>query len=72
MLILKSSPYSSRFPIQLDTTVLGRAVTRITVEEVTACASDTWQQTYMTTMVTAKVAGIVEMKNEDILTIDAL
>ena len=71
MLILKSSsPYSLRVPIQFGTTLLDRAMATITVEEL-ACASDTWQQTYMSTMVTAKVAGMVEMKNDDILTIDA-
>ena len=60
MLILKSSPYRSRVPVQLGTTVLDRAMARITG----------WQ-TYKSTMVTAKVAGMVEMKNNDILTIDA-
>ena len=40
MLILKSSPYYSRVPIQLGTTVLDRAMTRITVEEL-AHASNT-------------------------------
>ena len=71
MLILKSSSqYSLRVPIQLGTTVLDRAMARITVEEL-AHASNTWQQTYMSTMVTAKVAGMVETKNDDIITIDA-
>ena len=66
MLILtSSSPYSLRVPTQLGTTVLDRAW--ITVEEL-AHASDTWQHTYMSTMVTAKVAGMVEMKNDDVLT----
>ena len=62
-----SSPYNYRVPIQLGTTMLDRAMARITVE--LASASDTWWQTYMSTMVTTKVAGIVEMKNVDILTI---
>ena len=70
MLILKSSHYSLKVPVQLGTTVLDRALTRITVEEL-AHASDTCRQTYMSTMVTAKAAGTVEMKNDDILTIDA-
>ena len=70
MLVLKSSYYSLRVPIQLGTTVLDRAMARITVEEL-AHASNTWQQTYMSTMVTTKVASMVEMKNDDILTIDA-
>ena len=43
---------------------------RITVDEL-ACASNTWWQTHMSTIVTTKVAGTVEMENEDILTIDA-
>ena len=42
---------------------------RITVGE-QAHASNTWQQTYMSTIVTAKVAGTVEMKDNDIPTID--
>ena len=46
------------------------AKARITVEEL-ACASNTWQQTYMGTMVTAKVADTVDMKDDDIPTIDA-
>ena len=70
MLILKSSHYSLRFPVQLGTTVLDKAVASITVEEL-AHASGTWQQTYTSIMVTAKVAGTVEMKNDDIPTIDA-
>ena len=70
MLTIKFSPYSSRVPIQLVTTVLDRAMARITLEEL-AHASDTWQQTYMSTMVTTKAAGTFEIKNEDILTIDA-
>ena len=36
-----------------------------------AHASNTWQQTCMSTMVTAKVPDTVEMKNDDILTINA-
>ena len=43
---------------------------RITVEEL-AHANDTWWQTYMSTTVTAKLAGTAEMKNDDILTIDS-
>ena len=71
MLILKSSsPYSSKFHVQIGTTVLDRAMARITVEEL-ACASDTWQQTYMSTMVTVQVAGTVEMQDDGIPTIDA-
>ena len=69
MLILKSSSlFSSK--VQLGTTVLDRAMARITVEEL-AHASDTWWQTYMSTMVTAKVAGRVEMNDDGIPTIDA-
>ena len=65
MLVLKSSsPYSSRVPILLGTTVLDRAMARITVEEL-ACANDTWQKTYISTMVTSKVSGTVEMKDDD-------
>ena len=57
-------------PVQLGTTVLDRAmVAKITVKEL-AHACNTWWHTYMSTMTTAKVAGMVEMKNEDILTID--
>ena len=70
MLVQKSSaPYNSRVPIQFGTTVLDRAMGRITLEEL-AYASNTWWQTYMSTMVTAKVADMVEIKNDDILTID--
>ena len=43
---------------------------RITAEEL-AHASDTWWQTYMSPILTAKAAGMVEMKNDDILTTDA-
>ena len=71
MLILKSSfLYSLRVLIQLGITVLDRTVMRITVEEL-AHASDTLQQTYMSTMVTARVAGTVEMKDNAIPTIGA-
>ena len=71
MLIIKSYfPFSWRVPIQLGTTVLDRAICRITVEEL-AWSSDTWQQTYMSTLVTAKVAGTVEMKGGGIPTINA-
>ena len=56
MLILKSSsPYSLRVPIQAGTTVLDRAMARITVEDL-AHASNTWQQIYTSTMVTGKAA----------------
>ena len=70
MFILKSSPYNLRVPVKLGTTVLHMAMARITVEEL-APASNTWQQTYLSTIVTAKAVGMVEMKNDDILTIDA-
>ena len=71
MLIFKSSsPYSLRVPIQLGSTVLDRAMARINVEKL-ACASDTWQQTNMSTMVTARATGTVEMKDDGIPTIDA-
>ena len=70
MLIHKSSsPYSMRVPIQLGTTVLDRPMARITEEEL-AHASDIWWQTYISTMVTAKVVGTVEMK-DSLPTIDA-
>ena len=60
MLVLKSSsPFSLRIPVQLGTTVLDRAMAKITVEEL-VCASSMWQQTYMGT-----VARTVEMKNDD-------
>ena len=42
----------------------------ITVEELVH-ASNTWWQTYMSTMVTAKLAGPVEIKDDGIPTIDA-
>ena len=70
MFILKSFPYSLRVPLQVATTVLDRAMARITVGELFH-AINTWKQTYMSTVITAKVAGMVEMKNEDIFTIDA-
>ena len=71
MLILKSSsPYSSKIPIQLDTIVLNRARARIIVEELPH-ASNTCQQTYMSTMVTAKVASTVEIKDDWVPTINA-
>ena len=71
MFILKSSSsYSLRVPIHLSSTVLDQDMARIAVEEL-AHASNTWLQTYMSTMVTVKVAGMVEANNDDILTIDA-
>ena len=71
MLILKSSsPYSLRVPHQLGITVLDRAMTRITVEELPH-ANNTWWKTYMSTMVTAKVASMIERKDDGIPTIDA-
>ena len=50
--------------------MLDRDVARITVEEL-ACASDTSWQTYMNTVVTAKVAGTIETEDDGISTIDA-
>ena len=71
MFILKSSsPYSLRIPIHPSTIVSDRAMARITVEEL-AHANNTWHQTYMSTMVTARVAGTVEMKDYGIPPIDA-
>ena len=65
MLVLKSSsPFSLRVPVQLGTTVLDRAMARITVEEL-VCASSMWQQTHMGTVVMAEVARTVRMKNDD-------
>ena len=69
LLLLKSSS-PSRVPIQLGTTVLDRAMARITVEEL-AHASNTWQQTYTSMMVNAKVAIMTEKKDDAILTTDA-
>ena len=60
MLVLKSfSPLTSQVPVQLGTSVLDQAMAKIMVEEFT-CASSTWWQTYMSTMVTASAAGITE------------
>ena len=60
ILVLKSSlPFSSQVPVQLGPTVLDRAMAKIYVAEL-ACASDTWQQTYMSTVVMARVASTVE------------
>ena len=70
LILMSSSPYSLRVPIQLGTTVLDRDMARITVEEL-ACASNTWQQTYMSTVVTAKVASTDETKDNDTCTIGA-
>ena len=59
-LILKSfTPFSSRVPIQLGTTVLDWAMAKIMVEEFT-CASSMWQQIYMSTTFTACLAGTAE------------
>ena len=43
---------------------------KITIEEL-AHASNTWWQTYMSTVVTAKVAGTVEMNDNGFPTVDA-
>ena len=43
---------------------------KITVDELVH-VSDMWQKTYMSTMVTAKMAGAIEINGEDALTIDA-
>ena len=65
MLILtSSSPFSSWVPVQSGTTVLDRAKAKITIEE-PVHAKDMWQQTYMSTMVMAEVAGTVEAKTDD-------
>ena len=61
--------FKGHHPAKSNTTVVDRAMARITVEEM-AYASNTWQQTHMNTVVTAKVAGIFKMKNDDIFTID--
>ena len=68
MLILMSSQFEGSHSAWHN--CVGWAMARITVEEL-AYANDTWQQTYMSTMVTAKVPGTVEMKNDYIPTIDA-
>ena len=71
MLVLKSSsPYSLRVTILLGTMVLDGDMVRSTVEEL-AHASDTWWQAYMSKLVTAKVASIVEMKDDGLPTTDA-
>ena len=69
LILMSSSPYSLRVLVQLGTTVLDRAMARITVEEL-AHASNTWWQIYMSTMATAKVAGTVEIRDEGIPTIN--
>ena len=71
MLVQKpSSPFSLRVPVQLRTTVLDQAMVKIMVEEL-ACASSTWQQTYMSTMVTAGATSTAEQGCQDTPTIDA-
>ena len=65
-----SSPFSLRVPVQLGTIVLDRAMAKITIEELTN-GSATWQQTYISTVVMARVAGTAEMKNDDTPSIDA-
>ena len=62
--------YSLRVHFQLGTTVLDRAMARITVEEL-AYVSYTWQQTYMSTLFTARVPCTVEMKDDGFPTINA-
>ena len=70
MLDLKSSsPLSSWVPVQLGTTLLDRAMAKITIEELTP-ASNMWQQTYMSTVVMARVAGSVEMNHDNTPSID--
>ena len=65
VLVLKfSSPFSSSVPVQLGTTVLDGAMAKITLEEL-AYPSNMWKQTYMSTVVMARVARTVEMKNSD-------
>ena len=62
MLVLKSSsPFSFWVPVQLGTTVLDRAMAKIIIEEL-AHASDMCQQTYMSTVIIAAVAGMADMK----------
>ena len=58
------SPFSSWVPIQLGTTVLDRAMAKITIEELTF-ASNTWQQTYMSTVVMVGVVGSVETNHDE-------
>ena len=56
-----SSPLNLRVPVQLGTTLLVRAMAKITVVELVHVSS-MWQQTYMSTMVLVGVAGIVDQK----------
>ena len=65
MLVLKSfSHFSLRVPFQLGTTVLDQAMVEIMVEELTH-ANSMWQQTYMSTMVTASLASAAEQGGHD-------
>ena len=69
--ILKSSsPFSLRVPVQLGTTVLDRVMANMTKEELTH-ASNTRQQTCMSTVVMVRVAGTVKMKNDDTSSLNA-
>ena len=70
MLVLKSfSPFSLRVPVQLGTMVLDQTMAMIMVEELT-CTSSTWQQTYVSTIVTAGAAGTAEQGGHNIPLID--
>ena len=67
-----SIPIIWRVPVQFEvSTVLHRAMAKITIERACTHASDMWQQTYMSTVVTDGVAGTVEMKNDDIPSVNA-
>ena len=66
MLVLKSfSSFSSRVPVLLGTNVLDWNMAKIMVEEL-ACASNTWWQTYMSTVATAGAAGTAEQGGHSI------
>ena len=59
-----------RVPVQLGTMMLDWAMAKIMVEEL-AHASSMWWQTYMSTMVTAGMAGAAEQGGHNIPLIDA-
>ena len=64
-----SSPFCSKVPVKLGTVVLDQTIAKITVEP--THASNTWWQTYMSTMVVAGAAGAAEQGYHKTPIIDA-
>ena len=56
LLVLPTTPYSTKVRVQFGTTLINRAMQKINPEE-SAKTDTTWQQSHMSTVITAKAAS---------------